>query len=87
MPKGSKPDAENPAWTDAKFRNAKTFRELPADLQRALKRGRGPQRTPTKKLISIRLSGDVLAALRAKGPGWQGLADETLRKAFVKKAS
>ena len=87
MPKRSRPDAENPEWTTAKFAGAKRLHELPAELQRALKKGRGPQMAPTKKLISIRLSRDVLAALRAKGRGWQGLADETLRKAFVKKAS
>jgi uncharacterized protein (DUF4415 family) len=60
---------------------------LPSDLQRLLKKGRGPQQSPTKKLISIRLSQDVLEALRAQGQGWQRLADETLRKAFVKRAS
>ena len=86
MPKTSKskPDAENPEWTDAKFARAKRLAQLPADLQRALKKGRGPQQTPTKTLISIRLSPDVLAALRATGRGWQGLADEVLRDAFVK---
>lgn len=87
MTKHSKPDAENPEWTSAKFARAKRFDDLPPDLQRLLKKGRGPQQAPTKKLISIRLSQDVLEALRAKGRGWQGLADETLRKAFVEKAS
>lgn len=87
MPKHSKPDVENPEWTKAKFATAKRLDELSPELQRVLKNGRGPQRTPTKKQISIRLSQDVLAALRAKGRGWQGLADQTLRKAFVKKAS
>jgi uncharacterized protein (DUF4415 family) len=86
-PAGAGPDAENPEWTDAKFARAKRLSELPANLQKVLHKGRGPQQTPTKKLISIRLSQDVLKALRATGRGWQGLADETLRKAFVKKAS
>ena len=85
MTKRSKPDAENPEWTAETFARAKQLHELPTDLQRVLKRGRGPQQAPTKKLISIRLSQDILAALRAKGPGWQGLADETLRQAFLKK--
>jgi uncharacterized protein (DUF4415 family) len=87
MPNRPGPDAENPEWTDAKFARAKRLHELPADLQRLLKKGRGPQQTPTKKLISIRLSQDVLTALRAKGRGWQGLADETLRREFVKERS
>jgi len=86
MPKSSKPipDSENPEWTDAKFGRAKRLQELPPDLQRVLTKGRGPQQTPTKKLISIRLSQDVLAALRATGRGWQTLADDVLRKTFVK---
>lgn len=84
MTKRSRPDAENPEWTEARFARAKRLHELPPDLQKLLKKGRGPQQAPTKKLISIRLSKDVLAALRAKGRGWQGLADETLRRAFVK---
>lgn len=80
-------DAENPEWTEAKFARAKRLHALPPDLQRALKKTRGPQRAPTKKLTSIRLSPDVLAALRATGRGWQSLADDTLRRAFVKKSA
>ncbi|HEY5382487.1 MAG TPA: BrnA antitoxin family protein [Acidobacteriaceae bacterium] len=54
-------------------------------MQRAFARKkRGPQKSPVKKLTTIRLSQDVLAALRSKGRGWQTLADETLRSAFVK---
>ncbi len=81
------PAAENAEWTEAKFALAKRLSELPADLQRLLKKGRGPQQAPTKELISIRLSQDVLTALRSKGRGWQGLADETLRREFVKERS
>jgi uncharacterized protein (DUF4415 family) len=35
-------------------------------------------------LVSLRLSPDVLAALRATGKGWQSTADEALRRQFVK---
>ena len=79
-------DAESPEWTADNFARAKRFHELPPALQRALKRGkRGPQKAPTKELISVRLSPDVLTALRAKGEGWQSLIDETLRRRFVKR--
>ncbi len=79
------PDAENPEWTKEDFARAKRFHELPLDLQRALKRGkRGPQKAPTKELISVRLSPDVLSALRATGEGWQTLINDTLRREFVK---
>ncbi len=80
------PDADNPEWTKEKFARAKRFHELPPALQRALKRGkRGPQKAPTKELISVRLSPDVLSALRATGEGWQTLIDDTLRRQFVKR--
>ncbi|HEY5330695.1 MAG TPA: BrnA antitoxin family protein [Acidobacteriaceae bacterium] len=84
MPTDSKkygvPDAENPEWTKEKFARSMTFSQLPADLQRVLSKGkRGPQKEPTKQLISIRLSHDVVEALRATGRGWQSRADEALR--------
>lgn len=79
------PDAENPEWTPEKFAKSKRFSELPDGLQEVLSRGkRGPQKAPTKTLISLRLSPDVLAALRATGKGWQATVDETLRRTFVK---
>ena len=78
------PDEENPEWTKERFARAKRFHELPPDLQRIFSKTRGPQKAPTKQLISIRLSPDVLSALRAKGRGWQALADEALRQQFVK---
>ncbi|HXS11607.1 MAG TPA: BrnA antitoxin family protein [Acidobacteriaceae bacterium] len=87
MTKGSKPDAESPEWTEATFARSKRLHELPPDLQKLLKKGRGPQQGPTKELISIRLSQDVLAALRTMGRGWQRRVDETLRRAFVKERS
>jgi len=84
------PDAENPEWTKERFAQAKRFHELPESLQAKLsaiqessRRRRGLQKAPTKELISVRLSPDVLAALRAKGDGWQTLIDETLRREFV----
>ena len=79
------PDAENPEWTKEKFARAKRFHELPEELQRVLTAGkRGPQKAPTKTLVSMRLSADVLAALKATGKGWQTAVDETLRRQFVK---
>jgi len=42
---------------------------------------RGPQKSPTKQLISLRLSKEVLDHFRATGPGWQNRIDETLKLA------
>ncbi len=84
-PTSTVPDHDNPEWTKEKLARAKRFDELPASLRQALPRKtRGPQKAPTKEMVSIRLSLDVLTALRAKGRGWQTLVDEALRKQFVK---
>lgn len=48
------------------------------------KRGRGrPVKLDAKVAVSLRLSPDVLAAMRASGSGWQARADEALRAAFL----
>ena len=76
------PDAENPEWTDEMFQNAKpgsaVFSE--AFLAEASKerRGRGPQKAPTKQLVSLRVDQDVLEAYRSTGKGWQGRMNQTL---------
>lgn len=51
---------------------------LPASLQRKLG-VRGPQRSPTKERITIRLSQDVVQRFRATGDGWQTRVDAALR--------
>ena len=40
---------------------------------------RGAQKAPTKELISVRLSPDVLEPFRATGDGWQTRMNEALR--------
>jgi uncharacterized protein (DUF4415 family) len=84
------PDAENLEWTEADFRRARPALEvLPKEVVEAIRRyrgQRGPQKSPTKELISLRVDRDVAAAYRASGPGWQTRANEALR-AYAKKAS
>jgi uncharacterized protein (DUF4415 family) len=54
---------------------------------RVVRRGkRGPQKAPTKKLISLRLSPEVIDHFRSTGPGWQTRIDSTLRQAIRKRA-
>jgi uncharacterized protein (DUF4415 family) len=73
----AKVDADNPEWTQKDFARARPAAEvLSASLMRKV---RGPQKTPTKELISIRLSRDVVGRFRESGPGWQGKVDEVLR--------
>jgi uncharacterized protein (DUF4415 family) len=45
------------------------------------RRTRGPQKAPTKRLVSLRLDPDVLDHFRATGPGWQARMNQALRKA------
>ncbi len=76
-------DDDNPEWTAEDFKRAIPFAALPAEEQeklRSLSRHRGPQKAPTKELISIRLSQDVVSRLRASGRGWQARVDEHLRE-------
>jgi uncharacterized protein (DUF4415 family) len=54
---------------------------------KVVRRGkRGPQKAPTKKLISLRLSPEVIDHFKSAGPGWQTRIDETLAKAMRKRA-
>ena len=65
------------------FKEFVPFSALPGDEQeklRSLRKHRGPQKTPTKELISIRLSRDVVSKLRASGRGWQARVDARLRE-------
>jgi uncharacterized protein (DUF4415 family) len=72
------PDDENPEWTAEEIRTAKPFAEVFPDTAAAIRRSRGPQKAPTKELISLRLDPDVLAAYRATGKGWQARMHATL---------
>jgi uncharacterized protein (DUF4415 family) len=47
---------------------------------------RGPQKAPTKRLVSIRLSPEVIEHFKSTGRGWQTRIDSTLRQAIRKRA-
>ena len=74
------PDDENPEWTAEEMRTAKPFADVFPDLaaQELQRRGRGPQKAPTKQMVSMRLDVDVLEKWRATGKGWQGRINDTL---------
>ena len=63
--------SDNPELTKSDFAKAEPFAEALPDLAVSIRKGRGPNKAPTKKLFSLRLSGQVLEAYEAKGPGWQ----------------
>lgn len=88
-PDPTKPDRDNPEWKQADFRRARPASEiLPADLLAILpkrKRGeRGPQKTPVKEQVTLRLDPDVLAFFKKRGPGWQTRINETLKRSIGK---
>ena len=85
----SRPDTENPEWSETEIHDAQPLMHvLPSETVAAVRRyrgQRGPQKRPTKELISLRVDRDVVAAYRATGAGWQTRANEAL-KAFAKKS-
>ena len=72
--------SDNPELTKQDFAKARPLAEALPELAAAIRKGRGPNKLPTKKLVSLRLSGQVIDAYRAKGPGWQSRIDADLRK-------
>jgi uncharacterized protein (DUF4415 family) len=79
--------SDNPELTKADFAKARPFAEAFPDLAASIRKGRGPNKSPTKKLVSLRLSREVIEHFRSTGAGWQSRIDETLRKAVKRKAS
>ena len=79
--------SDNPELTKADFAKARPFSEVFPDLDASVRKGRGPNKSPTKKLVSLRLSREVIEHFKSTGTGWQSRIDETLRKAVKRKAS
>ncbi|MGB8397651.1 BrnA antitoxin family protein [Bradyrhizobium sp.] len=79
--------SDNPKLTRADFARARPFAEVFPDLGASIRKGRGPNKSPTKKLVSLRLSPEVIEHFKSTGSGWQSRIDETLRKAVKRKAS
>jgi uncharacterized protein (DUF4415 family) len=74
---------DNPEWTEEDFAKARPFSEVFPDLAESLRRSRGPQKAPTKQLVSLRLDRDVIAHFKAGGPGWQTRINDVLRDAMA----
>lgn len=72
-------DLDNPPLGDS----AKLERAIDSkpQLVRRMRGQRGPQKLPTKRLVSLRLDPDVLDHYRRMGDGWQSRINATLREA------
>jgi uncharacterized protein (DUF4415 family) len=77
----SKHDLDNPEGTKEDFARARPASEVVPEIVAAYRRVRGPQKRPTKRLVSLRLDPDLIEHFRARGPGWQARINSTLRKA------
>ena len=77
---------DSPEFTAEELREARPGREvLPPEFFEALEKRRqgqrGPQKAPTKQLVTMRLDRDLLDRLKTEGPGWQSRVNALLRKA------
>lgn len=80
-------DPDNPEWTGADFDAAVRVADHPTldaaedaakEQYQAARRGRGPQKAPRKRMVSLRLDVAVLERFRATGKGWQSRINTTL---------
>lgn len=74
-------DVDNPPSRPGEWDNAvvsHSLGELRGELGK--RRGRGPNKHPTKQQVAIRLSPEVLDYFKAGGSGWQTRVDEALRE-------
>lgn len=72
-------DADIPEITAKQFAEMRPAAEVMPDIVARYRRMRGKQKAPTKVLISLRVSRDVLDHFRATGKGWQTRMESALR--------
>ena len=65
-------DPDNPPWSEEMLGPP------------IIKRGRGPQKSPTKVLTTVRLDADVMAFFKSQGRGYQTRINEELRKVVAR---
>ena len=71
---------ESPELSAKDIASAKPFAEVLPDLAASIRKGRGPNKAPTKKLVTIRLSGSVIEKYKSSGEGWQSRIDADLKR-------
>jgi uncharacterized protein (DUF4415 family) len=81
IPFSALPKSEQKMLLSLKGTTVRHVSDAEHEAQRKRRQGeRGKQVAPTKKMVTMRLSADVLEHFRATGPGWQTRIDEYLRK-------
>jgi uncharacterized protein (DUF4415 family) len=69
-----------PEATDEDFARARPLSDFP-QLREALERARGqrgPQKSPTKERVALRLDQNIVDYFRLDGPGWQTRINDAL---------
>lgn len=77
-------DGEVRELTAGDFKRMRPAREVVPDIVKAYEEGRlkvrGPQKTPTKTQLTLRLSRDIVEAFKSDGKGWQTRIDKALKE-------
>jgi len=69
-----------PEWSDEDFARARPLSDFP-QLKAAIERARGqrgPQKSPTKERVALRLDQNIVDHFRHGGPGWQTRINDAL---------
>lgn len=80
--------SEEAKWANAVVVKKGGYPAVRAALAEKRKRGqRGPQQSPTKQLVSVRYSPEVLEYFKSTGEGWQTRMNEALREWVAKRTA
>ncbi len=79
------PDIEDEPLPDDMLKQMQPARDVLPDILAGRKPLGRPRKSMPKKLVSLRIDADVLAAYRAIGEGWQTKINETLRNNVPKR--
>ncbi|NDV88317.1 hypothetical protein GTW51_16575 [Aurantimonas aggregata] len=77
-------DIDNPEWTEADFRRARSPEAtFPPEILAQFGGSRATSGTSTEKVsVSLQLSPEVVSHFKATGPGWQARIDEALKRSI-----
>jgi uncharacterized protein (DUF4415 family) len=73
-------DVQSPELSAEEIAKAKPFADVFPELAASIRKGRGPNKAPTKKLVTLRLSGSVIEKYKSGGEGWQSRIDADLKR-------
>jgi uncharacterized protein (DUF4415 family) len=73
-------DVDSPELTDEELAEMRPFAEVFPELAASIAKSRAAAETSTTRLVSLRLSGEVIDKYKAGGDGWQSRIDADLRK-------